>query len=133
MVVFFDTIGRTIFGEMITEHSTDEVLAVKNPAVVSVTQGQNQGQMTLQLFPAFFNEFLGDRSQGIVWKYNRKHITETVDHVTFDFKLYEQYKGLVTPQSNLANVAQPSPQTMGMQQPAAPENTGDPAVRLFPD
>jgi hypothetical protein len=91
IVVFFDTVGRTILGEKIEAETTDKVLVVKNPAVVHIMPNQQTGQLQLQILPLFFKEFLADKDTGTIWKYNRENITEAVD-IVFDFKLEAQYR-----------------------------------------
>jgi hypothetical protein len=91
IVVFFDTVGRTILGEKLEDKTTDKVLSIKNPAVVHIMPNQQTGQLQLQILPLFFKEFLADKDTGTVWSYNRENITEAVD-VTFDFKLEAQYR-----------------------------------------
>lgn len=103
IVVFFDTVGRTILGERLDDKTTDSVLSIKNPAVVHIMPNQQTGQLQLQILPLFFKEFLADKDSGTVWNYNRANITEAVD-VTFDFKLEAQYRQI------FANVPAPAPQ-----------------------
>lgn len=115
IVVFFDTVGRTILGERLDDKTTDKVLAIKNPAVVHIMPNQQTGQLQLQILPLFFKEFLADKDSGTVWNYNRANITEAVD-VTFDFKLEAQYRQI------FANMPAPAPQ----QPQGSPE-----VIRLF--
>ena len=91
IIVFFDTVGRTILGERADAETNNAVLAIKNPAVVHIMPNQQSGQLQLQILPLFFKEFLADKDIGTLWKYNRSNITEAVD-VTFDFKLEAQYR-----------------------------------------
>ena len=91
IVVFFDSVGRTILGEKLEDKTTNEVLTIKNPAVVHIMPNQQTGQLQLQILPLFFKEFLAEKDNGTVWNYNRVNITEAVD-VTFDFKLEAQYR-----------------------------------------
>jgi len=91
IVVFFDSVGRTILGEKLEDKTTNQVLTIKNPAVVHIMPNQQSGQLQLQILPLFFKEFLADKDTGTVWNYNRANITEAVD-VTFDFKLEAQYR-----------------------------------------
>ena len=60
LVVFLDTIGRTVLGERVDEKTTDIVLTIKNPAVVQVMPNQQTGQLALQILPLFFKEFLAE-------------------------------------------------------------------------
>jgi hypothetical protein len=96
IVVFFDTVGRTILGERLDEDTTEQTLVVKNPAVVHILPNQQTGQLQLQILPLFFKEFLADKSEATVWKYNRSLITEAKDLV-FDFKLQAQYQQIFAP------------------------------------
>lgn len=89
IVVFFDTVGRTILGEKI--NSDEKTLTVKNPAVVHILPNQQTGQLQLQILPLFFKEFLADKDAGTTWKYKKENITES-DDITFDFKLEAQYR-----------------------------------------
>ena len=91
IVVFFDSVGRTILGEKLEDKTTKDVLTIKNPAVVHIMPNQQTGQLQLQILPLFFKEFLADKDTGTVWNYSRAIITEAVD-VTFDFKLEAQYR-----------------------------------------
>ena len=91
IVVFFDSVGRTILGEKLEDKTTKDVLTIKNPAVVHIMPNQQSGQLQLQILPLFFKEFLADKDTGTVWNYKQANITEAVD-VTFDFKLEAQYR-----------------------------------------
>ena len=95
LIVFFDSVGRTVLGEKIDNESTDDVLAIKNPAVVHIMPNQQTGQLSLQILPLFFKEFLADKNEPTVWFYNKKNITLSKD-ITFDFKLTAQYQQLFT-------------------------------------
>lgn len=96
IVVFFDSVGRTILGERVDANTTDKVLSIKNPAVVHIMPNQQTGQLQLQILPLFFREFLADKSEPTVWNYNRTLITEAQD-VAFDFKLEAQYQQIFNP------------------------------------
>jgi hypothetical protein len=104
IVVFFDTVGRTILGEKLEDKTTKDVLTVKNPAVVHIMPNQQTGQLQLQILPLFFKEFLAEKDSGTLWKYNRENITEAVD-VVLDFKLEAQYRQIFS-----ATPAAPAPQ-----------------------
>ena len=75
IVVFFDSVGRTILGEKLEDKTTKEVLTIKNPAVVHIMPNQQSGQLQLQILPLFFKEFLADKDTGTDWNYNRSNIT----------------------------------------------------------
>ena len=106
IVVFFDSVGRTILGEKI--ESSEDFLTIKNPAVVSIIPNQQTSQLQLQILPLLFKEFLADKDAGTVWKYNRKNITEAVE-VAFDFKLEAQYRQIFA--------STPAPQVIQQQGP----------------
>jgi frataxin-like iron-binding protein CyaY len=113
IVVFFDTVGRTILGERIDTETNDKVLTVKNPAVVHIMPNQQTGQLQLQILPLFFKEFLAEKDSGTLWKYNRENITEAVD-VVFDFKLEAQYRQIfaATPVAPAPQQPQGSPEVI---------------------
>lgn len=96
IVVFFDSVGRTILGERVDANTTDTVLSIKNPAVVHIMPNQQTGQLQLQILPLFFREFLADKTEPTIWNYNRSLITEAQD-VAFDFKLQAQYQQIFNP------------------------------------
>jgi hypothetical protein len=88
--VFLDAVGRTIFAEELPDRSNEEFLVVKNPVVVHIGSTQ-EGKMSLQLLPVFFKEFLADKDDDITFTYRRENIAMS-DPVTFDYKLYNNYK-----------------------------------------
>jgi hypothetical protein len=106
LVVFFDTVGRTILGERIASETTEEILTIKNPAVVHILPNQQTGQLQLQILPLFFKEFLADKSEPTVWQYKRELITESKDLV-LDFKVQGQYQQI------FSNIVLPASQTAG--------------------
>jgi len=89
IVTFIDHIGRTIFGEKISE--TDTHLEVKNPAIIHVQPTQN-GQLNVQTIPLFFKEFVGEknRTEGTVWKYNKATLVIGMN-IENDARLVSQY------------------------------------------
>jgi hypothetical protein len=112
-IVFFDSVGRTVIGEKLDADSNENILAVKNPAVVHISPNPQSGQLTLQILPLFFKEFLADKNSPTIWLYKKHSITESKD-VVFDFKLQAQYQQL------FADTPQPS----------QPQNSPD-VVKLF--
>ena len=54
-IQFIDNSGRAILG--VNSLETDNSLKVENPVMITVQQQQN-GQMAVQLFPLFFQEFV---------------------------------------------------------------------------
>ena len=106
LVVFFDTVGRTILGERVASETTEEILTIKNPAVVHILPNQQTGQLQLQILPLFFKVFLADKSEPTVWQYKRELITESKDLV-LDFKVQGQYQQI------FSNIVLPTSQTAG--------------------
>ena len=117
IITFMDSIGRTIFAEIDEKRSNAEELWVYNPVVVHTQPNPQTGQMALQLFPVFFREFLADKEQKIVWKYNRKNIVETGESIVFDFKLKAQYASIFSMPSRMTE----------------PSNKSDNTIKLFDD
>ena len=99
LTTFLDSLGRTIIAEAVSDLTTETHLAVKNPVIVHIVPVGNNGQMTVQLLPVFFREFLADKTEDTTWKYNRDTITES-ETVVFDFKLTAQYQQMFS-KSNL--------------------------------
>jgi len=98
LITFLDAIGRTIIAEPAGESETH--LKVKNPAVVNIVptpDPQGRQSMSLQLFPLFFKEFLADKEQAIIFKYNKNNIVMTDGDVIFEVRLNMQYQQLFVP------------------------------------
>lgn len=122
LVVFLDAIGRVIVGEELKERSDETKLVVKNPVIIHVEP--KNGNISIQFFPVFFKEFLGAKSEGCVFTYN-KNAVSVADRIVLDFKLYAQYLQMfygapVAPQQ--------TPQMTPPQQGATP-----PVIKLFED
>lgn len=99
IVVFLDMLGRTIIGMRVEE--TDNVLKVKNPAVVNVIpqqvadpKGNMIQRMALQLFPLFFREFLASSEEPVVFCYKKNNITLPETDIALNFKVCIQYEQL---------------------------------------
>jgi len=127
LVVFMDTVSRTIIGKKITE--TADILSVENPLVLNAlyTQDPNSSQIKIQtqLLPLFFKEFQGDKSEKIVWEYKKSMITLPTQQPKLDWKLGAQYAQITNPQMVPQQVA---PQA----QPQAPRESA-PVIKLFED
>ena len=91
LVVFLDTIGRTIIGKVTNE--TNEMLSIENPALVAVQPNTQTGQIQLQILPLFFREFQADRAQSTVWHFKKANIT-VADEITFVVQFAAQYEQL---------------------------------------
>lgn len=74
IVIFLDNISRTIIGSLVK--STEDQLLIENPAIVHVVPNAQTNQIQLQILPLFFKEFLKDRNNSLVWKFNKNSIIE---------------------------------------------------------
>lgn len=99
LVAFLDQVGRTIFGEKVTDPdvlgariNNKNILVIKNPVVVHISQ-KPTGEMALQLLPIFFKEFLENKDEDVNFTYNLDSIT-LIDVVNFDSKLHANYRGM---------------------------------------
>lgn len=114
LIVFFDTVGRTIIGEIVKE--TDEKVSIKNPVIVHIVPNPNTGQMALQLFPAFFKEFQADKNEDTVWHYWKSQIVLS-DNIKLDFRLESQYNNMfsniVMPNNNIVTPGQSNSNNAG--------------------
>lgn len=93
IVVFTDSVSRTIAGVKISE--TETTLTVENPVIVNAIPNQ-QGQMSLQLIPVFFREILADKNQDCEFVYNKAVITQT-NITELDKQIEMQYALLFKP------------------------------------
>ena len=91
---FIDNVGRVIVGEVL-ESSSDQYIEVKEPAVVNVQMNQQTGQISVQLLPFIFREFVKPevRSEGTVWKFNKNTIV-TSDNIELDTNIVQQYNNI---------------------------------------
>jgi hypothetical protein len=90
LTVFLDALGRTIIGTYSSE--TNDKLFVKNPVIVHVLPSQETpGQMSVQLLPIFFREFLQNKNNNVSWGFVRSNIVES-DDLELEAKLVSQYE-----------------------------------------
>ena len=121
LIVFLDAIGRVIVGEELKERSTDKELVVKNPVIIHVEP--KNGNISIQFFPVFFKEFLGSKSEGSIFTYNKANLA-LADKMVMDFKLYAQYLQMFYGQP----VAQGAPAS-----PQGTDGTDKKVIKLFED
>lgn len=94
LVTFFDSVQRTIIGELISETEYD--IKVKNPLVVNIVStadvnGNPNGGMALQLMPVYFRELIKNKEDEIIVSYNRSLISLVEFKEGFDDRLVTQY------------------------------------------
>ena len=120
ITVFVDSVGRMIIGEQVG--STQKKLRVKNPTVVNINPDPQTNQLSVQLIPFVFTEFLHeDKRSETVWSFSKDSIVEPED-IKLDSRVLEQYKGVV---SGVPNLPAPHP---GAQSKSDPE-----VIQLFDD
>jgi len=109
---FVDSVGRVIVGEHV--ETVEKIMSIKEPAVVNVQVNQENGQISVQLLPFIFREFVKaeTRESGVIWKFNTDN-TVTSDNIELDDPIIQQYK-------NIFN-----------KPVAAPEKTEPEVVKLF--
>lgn len=91
---FVDNVGRVIVGQT-TNSKSKTFLEIKEPAVVNVQVNQQNGQISVQLLPFIFREFVKPkaRDEGVVWKFNRTNIV-TSDNLELDEAIITQYNNI---------------------------------------
>ena len=94
LTMFLDAAQRTIIGELVSDDGVK--MKIKNPVVVNIIPQQGGG-MGIQLPPAYFREFMGDKSQPVTFTYLKSTVTEIAFEGGFDFRLYGQYDSIVAP------------------------------------
>ena len=93
---FIDNAGRAVFAEV--EADTPEELIVKNPVMITVQQGE-QGQMAVQLFPLFFQEFVtpdDNEARANYFTYRKSNIAVGTGF-SIESRIVEQYEKIVNP------------------------------------
>lgn len=92
--VFIDHVGHTIVGDVVSNENNK--LKVKNPAIL-IASPNNSGQLTVQLVPVFFKEFVKntERDNGSVFIYDLSKIV--LSEVVLDDRLLEQYVNMFKP------------------------------------
>lgn len=95
ITAFVDSVGRVIVGREAATESTDSQLAISNPAVVNINVNQESGQISVQLLPYIFREFITaeKRYEKHIWKFNRNQIT-ACDSIDIDQAVSNQYVGI---------------------------------------
>jgi len=94
---FIDNAGRAIFGAV--EEETQDTIKVKNPVMIAVNQQQN-GQMAVQLFPIFFQEFVvesDNTNRSNFFTYTKNNIA-LGSNFEVEPRIVDQYQRIVNPQ-----------------------------------
>lgn len=93
IVAIVDSVGRVILGRHDEKSSTKTTTAIKNPAVVNIQVDQQSGQISVQLIPFIFREFVKAdlRDEGVTWTFNSTNIVTSNDLVLED-NIVDQYE-----------------------------------------
>jgi hypothetical protein len=93
LTAIVDSVGRVVLGRHDQENSTKAVLKLKNPAVVNIQVDQQSGQISVQLIPYIFKEFVKSdlRDVGITWSFQRSAVVVSDDLVLED-NIVSQYE-----------------------------------------
>lgn len=135
LIPFVDNVGRVIVGrttEKIASNTT--TLKVKNPAIVNI-QMQEDGQVSVQLIPYMFREFLTQKNQDeTVWEFNIDNITISRD-VNLDDRITEQYRQIFElteeEKEQLAKQMEAQQSSQAGQETAQTEGAEPEVVKLF--
>ena len=122
IVAFIDNVGRTIVGRV--NEQTKTRLTVDNPAIVNINVQQDNGQISVQLLPFIFAEFVHESVRDSVsWSFNKQNIVIS-SNIKLDDRILQQYVQIIeNPQPPPAG---PPPTEAGDQPPPEP-------VKLFDD
>ena len=114
---FVDSVGRVIVGDILK--SDTKTLKVKEPAVVNIQVNQENGQISVQLLPFIFREFVKPelREDGIVWNFPKNTVVVS-ENLELEDTIKKQYE-------NIFNQPVASPETAP---PTEPE-----VIKLFDD
>jgi hypothetical protein len=122
LIAILDSVGRTVIGEILSEHTNNDVFALKNPVVLHIVPQDQTGRMSVQLLPLFFREFLADKTGDVVFEYKKATSTE-IKLDALDFRLQAQYTQLFSKNNMFV-----SPQTS--QESQEPNKQGS-VINLF--
>lgn len=112
ITTFVDSVGRVIVGQAVKSKSKS-VLQIKEPAVVNVQVNQQNGQISVQLLPFIFREFVTEqaRENGVIWNFNADNVV-TSDNIELDDAIVKQYENIFTrPVLTAAAAEQPKQDT----------------------
>ena len=119
VTIIIDNVGRMIIGKINEGKTTKGTLGLSNPCVVNIQADQQTGQMTVQLLPFVFTEFIKNKSEDIVWTFDKTRIIAS-DNLEIEDRVVNQYTQII---GNLQNPPKPE---------AAPTEEPE-VVKLFDD
>ena len=95
ITIFIDNVGRQIVGEINEQATNKTTLGVDNPCIVNIQADQSTGQMSVQLLPFVFSEFVQNKGENITWKFTRSSVVCS-DNLQIEGRIVEQYKQIVS-------------------------------------
>ena len=90
ITLFTDGVGRMVIGDVSLSKT---LLKVKNPAVVNVQADPNSGQISVQLLPYVFSEFVKNEKE-VEWTFQKANVTYS-DNLELDERIIDQYKQIM--------------------------------------
>lgn len=99
LTAIVDSVGRVILGRHDVQASTKTLLNVRNPAVVNIQVDQQSGQISVQLIPYIFREFIkaDKRDDGVSWNFQKSNIVISEDLELEDNIISQYIKIFETP------------------------------------
>jgi len=94
ITIFIDNVGRMIVGGVNEQASNKTTLGVDNPCVINIQADQQSGQMTVQLLPFVFSEFIKNKDEDITWKFTRTSIIAS-DNLQIEERIVQQYNQII--------------------------------------
>ena len=95
ITIFIDSVGRMIVGGVNEQASNKTTLGVDNPCVINIQADQQSGQMSVQLLPFVFSEFIKNKEENITWKFNRASVVSS-DNLQIEDRIVQQYSQIVS-------------------------------------
>ena len=93
--IFIDNVGRMVIGKVNEQASNKTTLGVDDPCVINIQADQQSGQMSVQLLPFVFSEFIQNKEESITWKFDRASVV-TSDNLQIEERIVQQYIQIVT-------------------------------------
>lgn len=107
ITAFIDNVGRTIIGQ--ATETTDSTITVTNPAIVNMTVQQDTGQISVQLLPYIFVEFVHESvRKDLTWVFNKNTITQS-PNIVLDDRIVQQYSQIIVSPPPTPQVAPGTP------------------------
>ena len=94
ITAFIDNVGRVIVGQSV-ETKSKTIMKIKEPAVVNVQVNQENGQISVQLLPFLFREFVKAdvHKEGVVWNFNKSTVVVS-ENLELEENIINQYKNI---------------------------------------